>query len=97
MLHDLRFDWDRLKNAANIRKHGISFREASAVFFDENAIIIDDDTHSEDEERFVIMGFSKKPRLLVVCHCYREDDSLIRIISARKANNEETATYGGEK
>ena len=92
-----RFDWNEEKNGLNIQKHGISFKEAETVFNDINAIFLLDERHSFDEERFVIIGFSKKPRLLVVCHCYRESDTVIRIISARKANRKETKTYGGAK
>jgi uncharacterized DUF497 family protein len=94
-LNNNSFDWDDNKNKANIRKHGISFKEASTVFLDRNAIVIDDADHSENEERFVIIGFSAKPRLLVVCHCYREKETIIRIISARKADRQETVLYGG--
>ena len=89
------FEWDENKNRTNIQKHGISFGEAVTVFRDENALIISDDEHSADEERFVILGLSSQPRLLVVCHCYRGDDSIIRIISARKANTHESGQYGG--
>jgi len=91
------FDWDSNKNIANINKHGISFKEAATVFFDENAIEIDDEEHSQDEERFLIIGKSKKLRLTVVCHCYREDETVIRIISARKAEKRESELYGGVK
>jgi len=89
------FEWDENKNKANQKKHGISFNEAISVFSDENAVIIADTDHSEQEERFVILGLSQKPRLLIVCHCYRENDALIRIISARKANKKESDFYGG--
>jgi uncharacterized DUF497 family protein len=89
------FSWDEDKNKTNLRKHGISFREAATVFDDDDAIIIDDEVHSTDEERFIILGFSEKTHLLVVCHCYRDNDSLVRIISARKANKKETIMYGG--
>lgn len=91
------FNWDDDKNKSNIRKHGVSFSEASTVFLDDDAILINDDSHSNNEERFVIIGFSKKPRLLVVCHCYRENDDIIRIISARKADADESEIYGGGK
>ena len=90
------FDWDSDKNIININKHGISFKEAATVFFDENAIEIDDTEHSQDEDRFIIIGRSKKLRLLVVCHCYREDDTVIRIFSARKAAEWEEEIYGGD-
>ena len=89
------FDWDDNKNLANINKHGISFQEAATVFSDTNAIEADDDDHSQVEERFIIIGRSRRLRLMVVCHCYRESDTVIRIISARKANKEETKMYGG--
>ena len=91
------FDWDSDKNLININKHGISFREAATVFSDINAIEIDDEKHSQEEDRFLIIGRSSKLRLLVVCHCYRENDTIIRIISARKAVNDEIKLYGGDE
>lgn len=66
-----RFEWDERKALANERKHGVSFGEARSVFFDERARLIDDPGHSEDEERFILMGLSSSLRLLLVCHCYR--------------------------
>jgi len=78
-----------------MKKHGVSFSEAATAFEDENIIIMADENHSEQEERFVIIGFSHRMRLLVVCHCYRENDGVIRIISARKATKHETNVYGG--
>ena len=95
-LNGKNFDWDNNKNIANINKHGISFKEAATVFSDINAVEIDDVEHSQDEDRFLIIGRSRKLRLLVVCHCYRENDTVIRIISARKAANEEIELYGGD-
>jgi len=92
-MSDLRFEWDPRKNAANQRKHGVSFEEATTVFSDENALLIDDPEHSEDEERFVLLGMSAALRALVVCHCYRESDDAIRLISARKATRKERSTY----
>ena len=92
---DFNFDWDEAKNKANIEKHKVSFYEAMTVFADENALIIDDDEHSENEDRFVIIGLSANLRLLVVCHCYRETETVIRLISARKANKKEENMYGG--
>ena len=89
------FEWDEIKNEKNILKHGVNFQEASTVFRDTQAIILDDIAHSQDEERFVIIGESEKQRMLMVCHCYRCDDEIIRIISARKANNAEKNIYGG--
>ncbi len=89
----LRFDWDERKAAANAKKHGISFEEAKSVFLDERAKLINDPDHSEDEERFVLLGISSTLRLLVVCHCYRGAGNVIRIISARKANASESKFY----
>lgn len=74
-------------------EHGVTFEEAQTVFDDWNALLINDPEHSEDEDRFILLGLSCVPRLLVVCHCYRENDHQIRIISARKATKSETATY----
>jgi uncharacterized protein len=89
----LRFEWDEQKATANAKKHGVSFDEAKSVFADERAKLIDDPEHSEDEERFVLLGFSSTLRMLVVCHCYRSDGSAIRIISARKATAKESRSY----
>jgi len=87
--------WDENKNRENIAKHRVSFEEAETVFFDPNARLISDPDHSDKEDRFVILGLSKMLRLLVVCHCYRENDEIIRIITARKATKKETEYYGG--
>ena len=92
---DDRFIWDGEKQRANIEKHGITFSEASTVFDDDNALYFDDPAHSQDEDRFIIPGYSERARMLLVCHCYRNGDSLIRIISARKATNKESELYGG--
>lgn len=89
----IRFEWDEHKNEINIKKHQISFQEAQTVFYDEEALVIDDPEHSKEEERFIILGLSKKANLLVVCHCYRESDEVIRIISARKATKSEAKQY----
>ena len=89
----LRFEWDENKNTINKAKHKVSFEEAQTVFYDADAVVIDDPDHSETEERFNILGFSVKAKLLVVCHCYRESDSVIRIISARKATAKESRQY----
>jgi len=89
----LSFSWDARKNASNRKKHGISFEEAQTVFEDENALLIDDPDHSIDEDRFILLGLSARPRILVVCHCYREQDDVIRIISARKATRSEQIQY----
>jgi uncharacterized protein len=87
----LRFEWDESKNRANQRKHGVSFEEAETVFYDDRALLLDDP--DEDEDRFVLLGLSATLRTLVVCHCYREQDAVIRIISARKAHREERTEY----
>ncbi len=89
----LSFSWDARKNASNRKKHGISFEEAQTIFEDENALLIDDPDHSIDEDRFILLGLSARPRILVVCHCYREQDDVIRIISARKATRSEQIQY----
>jgi len=89
----LKFEWDSRKAAANLRKHGIAFEEAKSVFFDERARLIDDPDHSEDEDRFVLLGLSNSLRVLVVCHCYRIDGEVIRIISARRATTREAKHY----
>jgi uncharacterized DUF497 family protein len=87
------FEWDDRKNTANERKQGVSFEGAQTVFFDENAISFDDPDHSIQEERFILLGLSIKLKILVVCHCYRENESMIRIISARKATKKEQSVY----
>lgn len=89
----LQFEWDENKNAINKEKHRVSFEEASTVFYDEGAILITDPAHSEQEERFILLGFSSLARLLMVCHCVRGEDNIIRIISARKATKAETEQY----
>ena len=91
----MHFAWDRAKSVSNQRKHGVTFEEASTVFFDEHALVIHGPDHSEAEDRFIMIGLSRAGRELVVCHCHREDedDDTIRIISARKANRKETHDY----
>lgn len=89
--------WDDRKNEVNKKKHGVSFDEAKTVFYDENAIRYYDPDHSDDEDRFLMVGVSQKLRILIVCHCFREDDSVIRIISARKATKGEEDNYWREK
>jgi uncharacterized DUF497 family protein len=90
---DLRFVWDQRKARENERKHGIGFDEAQTVFLDDNALLIGDPDHSEDEDRFLLLGLSARLRVLVVCHCYREKDDVIRLISARKADRQERQQY----
>ena len=87
------FDWDENKNQSNQEKHGIDFEEASTVFIDEQAILFDDPEHSDEEERFLLLGMSKSAKVCIVCHCYRESDTVIRIISARKATKKEVERY----
>lgn len=88
-----RFEWDPEKDRANRRKHGISFDEAQTVFYDDNARIMADPDHSGAEERFLLLGMSSRLRQLVVCHCYRKGEELIRLISARKATRTERKLY----
>jgi uncharacterized protein len=90
---NLEIEWDEAKNRSNKRKHGISFEEAETVFYDDWAILIRDDDPDATEERFLLLGMSAGLRTLVVCHCYREEDELIRIISARRANRQERRDY----
>ena len=92
-MNNVNLSWDTQKASSNKKKHGIAFDEARTVFFDEHARVISDTEHSDDEERFVILGLSSSARLLVVCHCYREDDNTIRLISARKATRNESKQY----
>ena len=89
----LHFEWDEAKANANLRKRGVGFEEAKAVFLDDCAKLIPDPDHSIDEERFVLLGFSSSLKLLVVCHCYRAEGRVIRIISARKATRQEAQIY----
>jgi uncharacterized protein len=90
----LQFIWDEKKNQPNRRKYGVTFEEAQTAFFDEQAKVYFDPDHSENEERFILLGVSYRLRTLIVCHCYREKESLIRIVSARKADRREQEDYG---
>ncbi len=92
-MDEIHFTWDENKNGINQRKHGISFEEARGVFGDENAILFDDPDHSAEEERFLIIGIAETRGICIVSHCYREDDNIIRIISARKATKNEKRIY----
>ena len=94
-MKDIHFAWDESKNRANTRKHGVSFEEAQTVFYDDNAKEYFDPDHSKDEDRFILLGMSSRLRVLVVCHCYRQNDNVIRIISARKADKKERGSYEG--
>lgn len=77
---NIEFAWDRRKSRSNVVKHGVSFEEAQSVFLDENARLIDDPDHSDDEDRFLLLGYSFQARCLIVSHCYRESDSVIRLV-----------------
>ena len=92
-MSDLSFEWDRTKDATNKKKHGTSFAEAQTAFADDNGLLIHDPDHSVDEERFILLGLSSRLRLLVVCHTYVKDESVVRIISARKATRTEQEQY----
>ncbi len=87
------FSWNEKKSITNQGKHGVSFEEAQSVFADECGRLISDPDHSEDEDRFILLGLSHHIRLLMVCHCYRKKGNVIRIISARKADKTETKQY----
>jgi len=89
----LKFEWDDRKDAENWRKHGISFEEAETVFYDEQALLITDPDHSTEEDRFILLGLSSALRTLVVCHCYRQDGEVIRLITARRADRQERGEY----
>jgi len=90
----LKFEWDERKNQMNIKKHNISFEEAATVFQDINAVYVYDELHSTDEDRFNVIGMVDNiDQEITVCHCYRDDDEVIRIISARKATKEEIELY----
>lgn len=90
---DQQFEWDERKNRANQTKHGIGFEEARTAFLDENARVMPDPDHSDDEDRFILLGLSIRLRVIVVCHCYRAQEAVIRIISARKATAAERSDY----
>jgi len=89
----VRFEWGEKKNTANKQKHGIAFEEAASVFYDDYARLKSDPDHSESEERFLLLGVSSRLRILVVFHCYREEDEVVRIISAREATKSEKQEY----
>jgi uncharacterized DUF497 family protein len=93
IIDGMKFVWDKDKERSNVAKHGISFRSAASVFSDCYGILISDVDHSENEERYLLLGMSRYDDLLVVSHCYRND--VIRVISARKATAREKETYLG--
>jgi uncharacterized DUF497 family protein len=92
-MNELSLEWGPRKAASNAAKYGVTFEEAKTVFYDEEALVIPDPDHSKEEERFIVLGLSSEPRILVVVHCFRETGSCIRIISARKAGTREQKTY----
>ena len=96
-MSDLRFEWDKRKSETNLQKHGVSFDEAKSVFYDEDARVITGPDRSRTEDRFIIIGLSRILRVLVIAHCYRQDDSVIRLISARKATKTEEKQYRRNK
>jgi uncharacterized DUF497 family protein len=96
-MKQLEFEWDDKKDTANSKKHGVSFGEARTVFYDEYAIQFFDPEHSESEDRFILLGTSFKLKTLVVCHCFRQEETVVRIISARKADKDEEQVYWSER
>ena len=93
---NLKLEWDPRKARASKKKHRVSFEEAATAFLDEVGRVIPDPDHSGDEDRFILLGMSSILRVLIVCHCYRESSSVIRIISARKASKAERVQYGAK-
>jgi len=91
----IKFDWDLAKAIANRKKHRVSFEEAQSVFYDDFGLLFFDESHSENEDRFILLGLSDQRRLLMVCHCESQQGGLVRIISARKATNHEAKFYSG--
>ena len=94
-MNDIKFEWDNRKDKSNQKKHGVSFEEAKSVFYDDNAIEFYNFDHSHEEERFLMLGLSLKLRILLVCHCFKEEQGIIRLISARKATKNEQKKYIG--
>jgi uncharacterized protein len=90
----MRFEWDKAKSRANQKKHGVSFEEAQSVFFEDHAILFDDPDHSREEKRFLLLGASAALRILIVVHCYHEEEEVVRIISARQATQREQDAFG---
>ena len=94
-MDEITFEWDGKKAQTNAQKHGISFEEAETAFYDSNARISYDPDHSQDEDRYILLGMSESFKLIVVCHVYRQNDESIRIISARRATKTEQKEYKG--
>lgn len=95
-VHMIKFEWDQSKANSNLKKHGVSFSEAKSVFYDEFAVQYYDGEHSGTEERFLLLGMSAESRILLVCHCERNNGDTLRIISARKATSKERKFYQGD-
>ena len=96
-MSELRFEWDPRKSQTNYKKHGVTFVEAQSAFYDEDGLFMNDTEHSDVEDRFLLLGMSSMLRELVVSHCYRENDGVIRIISARRATQREKQQYRSRK
>jgi uncharacterized DUF497 family protein len=96
-MKELEFEWDKRKEAANVKKHGVTFEEARTAFYDESAIQFYDPDHSEQEDRFILLGLSLKAHVLVVCHCFRESETVVRIISARKPGKRKNEPIGSDE
>ena len=96
-MRKLKFEWDKKKDESKPKKHGVTFEEVHTVFYDEYAIQFFDPEHSEDEDRFIFLGTSFKSKTLVVCHCFREEEKKVRIISVRKADKDEQQAYWSER
>jgi len=92
-MKEIKFNWDKNKATKNLVKHKVSFEEAQSVFDDDNARLIFDPDHSEDEDRFILLGLSYSLKVLVVVHCYKDEENIIRLISARKATKSEEINY----
>ena len=93
----MKFSWSKKKANSNLQKHGVSFEEAKSVFLDDLALLLDDPDHSADEERFILLGYSSQARIIIVCHCYRNNEEEMRLISARKATKIESNSYRKRK
>lgn len=96
-MNHLKFEWDNNKDKINSKKHGVSFDEAQTVFYDEYAIQFFDPDHSENEDRFLLLGMSFKLKTLVICHCFKQEETIVRIISARKADKDEEQAYWSKR
>ena len=91
----IKFDWDSAKAKRNLKSHGVSFEEAKSAFYDDFARQFFDEAHSEEEDRFLLLGMSNKSRILLVCHCEIDSKDVIWIISVRKATPKELKLYEG--